>query len=167
MPPETRVRISGLILNSPGLHFREIQRRLSIATGALEYHLKVLTSSGRIRSERHGRFLRFYPSGLGEYETELLSALRQTAKRRILVFLTLRGIAHHRDIVTELRLSPSTVTWHLKELERGGFIVSERDGKSKSYSVLNSDKIAAILLSYKATFLDNVVNAFVETWEAL
>jgi predicted transcriptional regulator len=111
--------------------------------------------------------LRFYPSGLGEYETELLSALRQTAKRRILVFLTLRGIAHHRDIVTELRLSPSTVTWHLKELERGGFIVSERDGKSKSYSVLNSDKIAAILLSYKATFLDNVVNAFVETWEAL
>ena len=84
-----------------------------------------------------------------------------------MVFLTLHEIAYHKDIVTELDLSPSTVTWHLKELERGGFIVSKKSGKSKRYTVLNPDKIGATLSSYKATFLDDVVNAFVETWEAL
>ena len=84
---EHRIRISGLILNSPGLHFREIQRRLSIATGALAYHLRVLADSGLIRSERHGRFLRFFPSGIDDYETRLLSALRQALEEKDLGLL--------------------------------------------------------------------------------
>jgi predicted transcriptional regulator len=167
MPIEPRIRISSLILNCPGLHFREIQRRLSIATGALDYHLKVLTNSGAIKSERQGRFLRFYPRDINDYDTRLWSALRQTRKRKILIFLTLNEIAHYRDIVNELHLSPSTVTWHLKELERAGLIVSKRDGKRKSYTIINPDTLGAILSTYKVTFLDEVVNDFVETWETL
>ena len=37
-----RDKIYSIIVQNPGLHFREIQRRTNIATGALQYHLEYL-----------------------------------------------------------------------------------------------------------------------------
>lgn len=37
-----RDKVYSEIVKSPGLHFREIQRRTNLATGALQYHIDYL-----------------------------------------------------------------------------------------------------------------------------
>ena len=39
---DIRKKIYNTVKKNPGLHFREIQRRVEIATGALQYHLDYL-----------------------------------------------------------------------------------------------------------------------------
>ena len=41
-----RVRIVDALEKSPGIHFRELQRRLDAANGTLRHHLDILTKEG-------------------------------------------------------------------------------------------------------------------------
>ncbi|HLC76566.1 MAG TPA: winged helix-turn-helix transcriptional regulator, partial [archaeon] len=54
---EVRRRIYDCIVGSPGLHFREIQRRTNLATGSLDYHLHFLHKNGIIRTERDKNYV--------------------------------------------------------------------------------------------------------------
>ena len=50
---EKRKELYRIIRTSPGLHFREIQRRTDSGTGQLEYHLEYLKKVGLILSEKN------------------------------------------------------------------------------------------------------------------
>ncbi|MBI4174683.1 MAG: transcriptional regulator, partial [Candidatus Aenigmarchaeota archaeon] len=58
---EARRQIYNVIVESPGLHFREIQRRTALATGSLDYHIHFLHKNGMIRTERDKNYVRYYP----------------------------------------------------------------------------------------------------------
>ncbi len=164
---ESRNRIYNLILAFPGLHFREIQRRLRTATGALEYHLGVLTDSGAIESRRYGQFRRFYPKGLHESEASLLSVLRHERQRNIVIFLSLHPHATHTMIAKQMRLSASTVSWYLRRLKASGVVRSEKDGRYERYIVSNPVQVGNVLRSYKPSFLDKAVNNFLSMWDSV
>ena len=48
-----RDKIYSTVVKNPGLHFREIQRRVDIATGALQYHLDYLKKKHLIYEEKN------------------------------------------------------------------------------------------------------------------
>ena len=165
---DPRARIEALLLRSPGLHFREIKRRLGLANGVLGYHLRILTGLGCIESERDGQFVRFYPTSILHEERTLISVLRQPRLREIITFLILHPGADYKAIVHELKLSSSTISWHLKRLEEMGVVTREKTGAGLScFQVPKSQELMRILSIYKLSFLDNAVNAFLDTWENL
>lgn len=164
---DVRKRIYDCIASSPGLHFREIQRRLGLATGSVDYHLHFLHRQGLIREERVGKFVRYYAytKTFEQEEKDVLALLRQNRIRHILIYLLEKKRANALDIAKTLAISPSTLSWYLKQLTEKGVIAQRKKGRFRSYSVVEKEKIAKYLILHKASFLDEIVDRFIEAWE--
>lgn len=164
-----RDRILSTIASNPGLHFREIQRRVGIATGALQYHLDYLKKKNMVREQKEGKFSRFYlidaDANAQEVNPMLMNLLRQDSVRKIIIFLLKRRKATLKAISLEVGLGMSTTSFHLSKLTSAG-VVKEAHTQGKVYfSIINKDPIIHVLVSYKESFLDSLVDNFVELWE--
>ena len=164
---DVRKKIYNTIKRNPGLHFRELQRRVGIATGAMQYHLDYLTKKHLIKTERETKFLRYYLVRQTFEETGLMSLLRQESIRKIIVFLMQRRFANNTNISQIVGLSPSTTSWHLEKLVENEIIEKSRRGRKTYFKIVDKERIANLLVSYRRSFLDEVVNNFVEVWEEI
>lgn len=128
---DTRRKIYELIVKSPGIHFREIERRLGMAVGSLQYHLHFLEKKNLIKVEQDGEYLRYFPveSPLSQNDKKILSFLRRKTSRRILIFLLNKPGANNKDISRGIGLSPSTISWHLNKLVEAEIVERKREGR--------------------------------------
>ncbi len=163
---DTRRRIYECVAASPGLHFREIQRRLALATGSLDYHLHYLEKNGLIRKERIGKFARYYTytKPWEQEEKDVLTLLRQKNVRHILIFLIEKKRANAQSIAENVGVSPSTLSWYLKQLAEKGVITQTKRGRFRFYKVVDKEKIVKYVIMHKSSFLDEIVDRFIETW---
>lgn len=163
---EARRKIYDAVKEFAGSHFREIERKSSLSTGFIKYHLSYLTKHGLIKEERDGNNLRYYPRELGSENKKLLGLLRQKSIRSILLFILTHKNCNHGQIVESVGLSPSTVSWHLKKLEESSIIGFVKQGRKTAYTILiDEEKIISLLITYKESFLDSVVDRVVDMWE--
>lgn len=164
---DVRKRIYETISKSPGLHFRELQRRIGVATGTLDYHVHFLRKHGMIRAEQAGGFLRYYASDIiiEEQEKALLSLLRQEKIRHILILLIEKKRANASQMAFALNISPSNLSFYLKTLQGKNLIAQKKKGRFRFYSVMDKKKIVSALLVHKSSFLDKMVDRFIEAWE--
>lgn len=160
-----RDRIYSTIVQSPGLHFREIQRRTNIATGALQYHVDYLKKKSFIREEKEGKFSRFYAMNSEVKDSRLMNLLRQDSVRKIVLFLMNKRRASLQSISKDVELGLSTTSFHLQKLVSGG-VVNERSVNGKIFfSVKDKASVLLMLLEYRESFLDSLVDNFIDTWE--
>ncbi|MFH1392031.1 MAG: winged helix-turn-helix transcriptional regulator [Candidatus Diapherotrites archaeon] len=162
---DIRKKIYNTIKRNPGLHFREIQRRVGIATGALQYHLDCLMKKNLLKTERETKFLRYYLVRQDFEETSLMALLRQDSMRKIIVFLMQRRFANNQTISKQVNLSPSTTSWHLEKLVESNVVEKNRRGRKTYFKLTDKEKLAELLVGYRRSFLDEAVNNFVEIWE--
>lgn len=163
---EARRRIYDALVRSPGLHFRELQRRVGSAYGALQYHLEFLIRHGLVVEEKGREYSRFFPAHFRSIrERELMSLLRQESIRRILLHLLEHPRSRNKDLVEKLQLSAPTISWHLGRLRDAGAITSARKGAELLFSVSEPEVVTHLLVTYKSSFLDKIVDGFVEVWE--
>lgn len=166
---DVRRKIYDSIDLNPGLHFREIQRRTGIATGALQYHLDVLGKKHLVRTVKEGKFVRYYSirgKQLGE-DQALMNILRQDSLRKILLFLLQKKRATNTVIAQNVGLSLSTTFWHLNKLVSSGIVRKKQANGKTRFEVADKERIASLLSTYKSSFLDSLVDSFVEVWEGL
>ncbi len=162
---DTRKRIFDFLNASPGTHFRELERRLSLPTGVIAYHLKYLEDAEMIVGKIEGRYKRYYIIGkMGSKDKKLMSILRQEIPRRILMHLIMNPGSTHKNLKTLFTISPSTLSFHIKKLLDMGAIRKVKEGREHKYFVENEEEIAKSLISYKKSFLDNLVDNFTNTW---
>ncbi len=164
---EARRKIYEYIAKYPGLHFRELQRRTQMATGSLDYHLHFLHRNGMIRTERAGRLVLYYPTNVSydSSDKEILGLLKHSTTRHILIYMIEKKMCNAKNISGTLKMSPSNLSWYLKMLEEKNIIVHKKKGRFRFYSVVSKERIIKCLLSYKASFMDNLVDRFIEAWE--
>ncbi len=167
---ESRKKVYSAIERAPGLHFRELQRRTKLAVGALQYHLEVLEKAHLVKRTKKGKFVRYYSirKPVKDEGEEIMSLLRQEVVRKIIIFLLSRKRAPANSIIARaVELSASTCTFHLKKLEEQG-LVERRKSKKKTLIYLKEpNRIANLLSVYKKSFLDELVDNFVEVWDEL
>lgn len=83
--PSTRDSIVSLIVENPGIHFREIQRKSGLAVGQLEYHLYQLELEDRVSIREDGNIKRYFSVSSGSYqERQMLFYLRSTIGKEVL-----------------------------------------------------------------------------------
>ncbi len=164
---DARKKIYNTIKKNPGLHFRELQRRVGIATGALQYHLDFLSKRHLVKNEKETKFIRYYLVRQQFEDTELMSLLRQESMRKILVFLTQKRFASNPSISSGIELSPSTTSWHIEKLVESGIVEKAHRGRKTFFKVKDKGRVAHILVDYRKSFLDEMVNNFVEVWEEI
>jgi len=164
-----RDKIYRAITKNPGLHFRELQRRTGLATGSLQYHIDYLSRRRLIKSVKQGKFVRYYSASgeqFGENET-LMNLLRQESLRKIMLFLLTKRSATNLTISSAIELSPSTISWHLSKLVENNVVGVRKRARKKYFYLLEPEKVMEMLRSYKKSFLDELVNHFVEIWEEM
>ncbi|MBI5060689.1 MAG: winged helix-turn-helix transcriptional regulator [Candidatus Aenigmarchaeota archaeon] len=164
---DARKEIYDCIRKSPGLHFREIQRRTKLPTGSVEYHLHFLHKNGLVRAEKKGKFLYYYPTdhAFGEEEKILISLLRQKNIRHILMSLIEKKGSTPSELGEKLGMSPSNLSWYLNMLSEKNIITQKKRGRFRHYSVRDKKRIVLCLVTYRASFLDKTVDGFIEAFE--
>ncbi len=163
---ETRRKIYALVEAHAGSHFREIQRKSGLSHGSAAYHLSFLRKRGLIREEKDGNNLRYFTTENAIEDEKLLMLLRQQSVRAILLHVFSHEGCTHRQISLAVHLSPSTTTWHLKKLLKSGIIKSRKKSKFKTYFLNVSQKhIMKLLITYKESFVDNLVDGLVALWD--
>ncbi len=160
-----RDKIYSTIVQNPGLHFREIQRRTTIATGALQYHLDYLKKKNFVREEKQGKFSHFYALQAESVDSSLMNLLRQESVRRIVIFLMNRRRATLPSISKSIGLSLSTTSFHMQKLLSSKIVIQKNVQGKIYFSLKDKESILAILVQYKNSFLDSLVDSFIETWE--
>jgi len=163
---ESRRKIYDLVSQFAGSHLREIQRTSGMSFGMVSYHLSYLQRYRLIREERDGNYKRYFPITTSVLDEKLLSLLRQRSVRNILLFIVAHEGCSHQDIVSSVHLSPATITWHLKKLIDNNIIRSERQGRYNAYFLrIPSESITNLLITFRESFVDNLVDGFLELWE--
>lgn len=164
---DVRRKIYDCISKSPGLHFREVQRRVELATGSLDYHLHFLHKNGMLRVEKAGRFTLYYPTNI-QYDVsdkDVLSLIKHETTRHILIYLIEKKKRNAKKISEDLNVSPSNLSWYLKMLEEKNIIFHSKKGRFRFYSVVDKNRIIKCILAQKTSFIDKVVDKFIEAWE--
>ena len=162
---DVRRKIYELVRKSAGSNFREIARKSNLPIGTARYHLHFLVKHDLISSEGSGKTIRYFPQGVSSDNKKLLSLLRQLSIRGILLFILTNNNCNHDQIVKSIKLSPSTVSWHLKKLANEDIIKSIKKGRKTVY-LLNIDKeeIMKLLITYRESFIDSLVDNVIDMW---
>ncbi|MBU1120931.1 MAG: winged helix-turn-helix transcriptional regulator [archaeon] len=164
---DTRNRIYNEIVDSPGLHFRELQRRTTLAIGSLQYHLDYLQKNNLLKVEKEGAYKRYFALKIHRIEEEerIMPLLRQENIRKIILFLLEKDNYNHSAIVSFTGLSPSVVSFHLDKCIEAGIVNKTKRGRESYFSVINPNKVIELLTTYRKSFLDKLVDNFLEIWE--
>ncbi len=165
---DSRKKIYDLIQENPGLHFREIERRTGIAVGSLQYHLDFMQKKHLIKTFRQGKFLRYYSVQESVVEEKAAMAfLRKPSSRKIIIFLLNKKKANNLAIAKQAGLSPSTTSWHLEQLVKEEVIGKEKRGRESLFYIIKPNEVASLLVEHKKSFVDELVDNFVEVWKEI
>ncbi len=174
---ENRRRIYQFIEKYPGIHFRELFRKLAISMGSFEYHLNILERNELIYSKKEENYTRYFVSGkLNKEDRELATLLRNDKLRKMLFTLILSPGLSHKMLTEKLGWPKATISFYLKKLINKE-VVEEREVKDRSppptgkpqrgLYVKRPDKIVNLVVMYKTGFFDELSNRILDLVDVL
>ncbi|HET6405950.1 MAG TPA: helix-turn-helix transcriptional regulator [Candidatus Thermoplasmatota archaeon] len=117
-----RSRICALLRENPGLHLRDLHRRVGGAWGTFSFHLGMLRQAGAVRFERDGRYVAAYLA----HQAHAPPAPRTPTAQRVLDALPLDGSAMSVTLLRERTgLSRQLLDHHLAALLQQGLVLIE------------------------------------------
>jgi predicted transcriptional regulator len=161
---ENRRKIYAVIEGSPGIHLRELQRVLNMPLTTMEYHLSYMSRKKIIYSETDTHYKRYYAKPLDDEDKKVISALRQKRLREIVLLILSNGKAKYQFMADYLKIPHSTLSFYLKYLVDNGILLKEKIGYETIYTVKDDDKVVKVLIAYKASFLDKLIDKAVAMW---
>lgn len=162
---ESRRRIYERILEAPGMHLRQLQRDLSMPLGTLEYHLHQMVGAELLVTRQEGRLKAFFPSGgMDRRDRDVLYILRQETPRRIAMEIVNEPGVTFQQLAQRLTISPSTLSFHLKKFRKEGIMEERREGLHKSFFCTDPERVRRLIVTYRHTFVDDIVDRFADAW---
>ena len=157
---ETRRRLYRLVEEEPGLHMRELERRSGIPLSTIRHHVRYLREHRLIDVVEDKNVTRYFASVLVEpADRRVISALRQEALRRVLLFVLARGgSAPYQELQTSLGIPPSTLAVYLAQLVDRGLLDRRSLGRESRYEAIDARRTIRLLHTYRGSFLDELVD---------
>jgi predicted transcriptional regulator len=103
--------------------------------------------------------------GLNVYERKILPLLRRPNLRKIIIFVLENKIITNKELSGKMSLSSATISWYIKILKDANLIKNETTDNGSFYSLMNEDEIIKVLIAYRESFLDRMVDRFIEAWD--
>ncbi len=161
-----RKEIYNFIKRNPGLHLRELQRRLEIPLSSLEHHVDYMIRHNVIYKKRDGRYVRYFAGQFTMDERELISALRHERLREIVLVILEKNEVKFQDLKKFFDLPSSTLSYYLKYLMDHSILNRQKIGYENIYSIQDK-RVGKVLVMYERKFtdriMDNVLRTFMET----
>lgn len=160
-----RRRIYDRVRRVPGTHLRQLQRDLALPLGTLEYHVHQMEKAGLLVTREDGRFKAFFVNDeLDRRDRDFLYYLRQDMPRRIAMEIVSEPGISFQELSSRLPIGMSTLSFHLKKLRLASVVMEERDGPRKIYLCTDPERVRSLIVRYRSTFLDDVVDRFADAW---
>ncbi len=157
----------------PGVHLREIRRRLRIPIGTLDYHLYRLGRQGLVAIRFQGGYKCCYPSvseiargPIPEGQKVLLAFLRQPLPRALLLHLYIEGLSTPSQLGLALDTTGPNLSYYLKRLEAAGLLVRDGQGAARQVRLLDAKQVHQVLLDYPP-LAETTVDRFLRFWSEL
>lgn len=162
---EIRRKIFHYIKNNPGLHLRELARRLEIPKTTFDYHLRYLEKQEMILKKQDRKFYRYYATKNvdNKYKT-VIGLLREKILRRIILFLFLYPEHTRFDIANDLGNSPSTISHHLKKLIDNDIVEKDSSGHKYIYRIKNQSELYNLLILYENSLSEDIIVTYLLDW---
>ncbi|MFO1533070.1 MAG: winged helix-turn-helix transcriptional regulator [Thermoplasmatota archaeon] len=165
---EARRRIVERVREAPGLHLRALAEALRMPVSTLEYHCYHLVKHGHLDTREQGGFKAFFPGhGIDRRDKDILAVVRHEAPRRIATHLLLHPGTTPGALKDVVALSGPTLSFHLKKMRAAGLLREEPEGRTKRLYVVEPDRVAGVLVAYRRSFVDDVVDRFSDAWLSL
>jgi predicted transcriptional regulator len=149
------------IKRSPGIRYRELLRLSGLTNGALEYHIKILEKTQKIKVDRlHGRRPKYFPLDMQSEETSIMGQIRNKSSRQIVLFILEHDLCTFGEILEHMKKAPSTISWHLKRLSESGIITIIHGQELQLYRIFNVQLVSDVLSKYKYCFSDKIANEY-------
>ena len=162
---ETRRQIYDLITKNPGIHLSKVAKLLKMRTSLVDYHILFLEKHGLIISDKETGFKRHYVKGkIGLEDKQYLFILRQKTVLKIILYLLKSDYSKHKDILDNVDVSASTLSYHLNKLVKNDIIELSRYGDNKGYKIKNREELVSVLVQYKPYSL---IDGFNDVWADL
>lgn len=143
-------KIFNLIKKNPGLHASKIAEILNISWELANYHILYLQRNNLINIVRKDGYNRCFASGeIGEKDRNVLSLLRQKNPLKIVLFLLMNPYSKFSEILSAVKVAPSTLSYHLKKLQNKEIIGFELKENEKRFFVKERKYVIQILINYK------------------
>src|SRR5256886_8755766 len=153
----SRERVLALVAAQPGLHLRELPRRLGLSLRSVRYHLENLEEHDLVTPHRSGRFARWFSAGAFSMEDQtLISALRVRGQRTILSELFQKGPMRFAVLERATGLSSATLVQYLHRLSSEALIEVAED---RRYRLRDPSAIDLRLSPYPERFPDLLADA--------
>ncbi|MGC1132659.1 MAG: winged helix-turn-helix transcriptional regulator [Nitrososphaeraceae archaeon] len=166
---DLRKDIYNFISKNPGIRYRELIRLAGISNGVLTYHLCLLEKSGEIKVERlsNKKVTRYFVANIPKEDSDIISCLRGKVIRNIIFFVLENEFCTFSEIVDHVGKAPSTISWHIKKLREAGILGTNYGNDRQLYSVADRTTVNRILLEYKQTFTDRIIENYTEMIDSL
>lgn len=166
-------RLFSFIQRYPGVHLREIRRRLQIPIGTLDYHLYRLGRQGLISVRFQGGYKCCFPAisdatstPIPEPQQALLSLLRQPLPRAVLLRLYLEGPSTPAQLSEAVDTTGPNLSYFLKKLEAAGVLTRDGVGASRSVRLNDPRGVHEVLLRFPP-LPETAVDRFLRFWTEL
>ena len=167
-PVDLKTLILNHIKNSPGIRYRELLRLSGLTNGALEYHIKILEKTQRIKVNRiHGRRPRYFLLGMEAQEACIMGHIRNKSSRGIVLFIFEHDMCTFGEILEHMKKAPSTLSWHLKRLTESEIVSIIHGQEIQLYRISNIQLVSDVLSRYKDNLSDKVANEYYEMFGQL
>lgn len=175
--PETDVRRRLLqeIAAQPGVHMRELERRLGISLSGISHHVQILERQGVIVGISDGHYRRYFSRDLvlpsqarriSEDDRRLLAECRRPMSLAIVLNLAVEGRLRHGELTERLGKSKSTISFHLSRLLESGHVRLAHESSADSYEIVDPLRVVALLVTFSDTLRDHV-DTFADLWRSL
>jgi predicted transcriptional regulator len=171
---ETRRELYELIQRNPGLHMRELSRQSGLLPSLVEYHLRHLIKFDLVLSVKEQGYTRFYASSENDGETlsqvingrqkKVLHLVRQEVALSIILIILEKTSIKHKDILDEVNVSGSTLSYYLKKLVEAEILIHIRTGVEKGYRIKDKEELIKILIMGRIK-APSLVDGFINTWD--
>lgn len=171
---ETRRDIYDLVRREPGIHMREIQRRLDLSIALTEYHLRQLVKSGLLTSISEEGYKRFYPTtgadggelrALGGDERRMIGLFRQSIPLRITLYLLNDEPGTNSQIADSLGVSRSRLSFHLNKMLRQNVIRKLSRSEGRGYVLVDRERTLKLLIAYRPS--PDLLDECSDLWDSL
>jgi predicted transcriptional regulator len=166
MEIEPRRRIYAAVRETPGIHFRELQRLLDMPVGQLEYHAHAMETEGLLKAIDDRYYKRYYAGEIDAGDKDVLAVLRQENPRKIVMHVMLNPGIGHGELADAVALAPSTLSFYLSDMVSKGVLSKSKEGRTTQYAVSEPERVSRVLVTYRRGFLDKLVDRFITVWFA-
>ncbi len=172
---EVRERIKAAVQEAPGIHMRELERRVGISFGAVDHHVHVLERRGDVVAFWDGHFRRLFATDLvlpsesrrlNEDDRRFLALCRRHTSLAIVLNIAAEGRLRHGELQRRIGRSKATLSYHLERMMSVGVIRTSTEASERGYELADRGRAISLLVTF-APALRGHVDGFADLWTAL